>query len=484
MVGGWEPENVALPAYYIIRMCVFLGVLLVPLSVIGKNLLSYFLTNPVLNGLIVGVMIIGIVYSFWLAIRLWPEITWVRHYRKGEAVPEYTPPLIAPMVAMFGERRGRGLWLTHGSMTTLLDGIAARLDESREISRYLIGLLVFLGLLGTFWGLLQTIGGVTGAIGNLTISPGEDFTAVFARFKTDLLHSLGGAGTAFSTSLYGLGGSLVVGFLDLQASQAQSRFYLDLEDWLSRETRLSSLPIDLDDLQEGNPVEFIGKALDFIARQLATILATMQRSEGAAEEASRSLAEVGRQLGALNDGVGQRLIDSTERLDAQIGRMAEELGADRAARAAAAGGPIDLTPVVDRLSESLATDRDALIGEMRRDLQALNETLATDRGALIGELREDLQALAASVRDMSGDENARLMAKIEGEINTLGDRMGALQAESQSAFANMIEENKEDRRQLIDTLRNEFRILARTLATLANTPRPHAGVEHEESVEG
>ncbi len=502
----------ALPSYYIIRMCVFLGVLLIPVVVIGENLLAFFLTNPVLNGLIVGVMIIGIVYSFWLTIRLWPEITWVRHFRKGEEVPEYTPPLIAPMVQMFGERRGRGLWLTAGSMTTLLDGIGARLDESREISRYLIGLLVFLGLLGTFWGLLETIQGVTAAIGNLSVGAGEEFTSVFARFKVDLLHSLGGAGTAFSTSLYGLGGSLIVGFLDLQASQAQSRFYLDLEDWLSRETQLSSLPVDLEDLQEGNPVEFVGKALDFIARQLATMLSTMQRSDGAAEETNRNLAEVSRQLGALSDGSSpQRLAEATERLDGQIGRMADELGADRQARAAElaalveartgpAAAPIDLTPIADRLSESLAAglaaDRAALVEELRAAtkgpepidltpvLERLSATMAADREALVGVLRADLKVLADSVRDASGDENAQLMAQIQGELNTLGDRMAGLQTKSRTAFANMIDENKEDRRQLIDTLRNEFRILARTLATLANTQRSQPGAGHEESVEG
>ncbi|MEQ8697399.1 MAG: hypothetical protein RLT05_12660 [Bauldia litoralis] len=507
----------ALPANYLIRMCVFLGLLLIPAFVIGDNLLKAFLTNPVLNGLIIGVMIIGIVYSFWLAIRLWPEITWVRHFRKGEAVPEYTPPLIAPMVSMLGERRGSGQWLTAGSMSTLLDGIGARLDEGREISRYLIGLLVFLGLLGTNRGLLETIQGVTSAIGSLTVSPGEDFTGVFARFKKDLVSSLGGAGTAFSTSLFGLGGSLVVGFLDLQASQAQSRFYLDLEDWLSRETRLSSLPVDIDDLQDGNPVEFIGKALDFIARQLATMLATMQRGDGAAEETNRNLAEVSRQLGALNEGLGQRPAESTDRLEGQIDRLVQELGADRESRSAelaalsetreamtelgaglgaglgdrapAEATPIDLTPIAERLSETLAADRAAMIEELRTatasvtaarpgdsgpaDLTAvvdrLSEAMAADREALVGVLREDLKVLTDSVRSASGDENAQLMGQIQNELNTLGDRMAGLQTESRTAFANMIDENKEDRRQLIETLRNEFRILARTLATLANT---------------
>ena len=517
MGSGSEPGTLALPAYYLIRMCVFLGVLLIPLIVIGNNLLAAFLTNPVLNGLIVGVMIIGILYCFWLAIRLWPEVTWVRHFRKGDAVPEYTPPLIAPMVSMLGERRGKGQWLTAGSMATLLDGIGARLDEGREISRYLIGLLVFLGLLGTFWGLLETIQGVTSAIGSLTVAPGEDFTGVFARFKKDLVASLGGAGTAFSTSLFGLGGSLIVGFLDLQASQAQSRFYLDLEDWLSRETRLSSLPVDLDELQDGNPVEFIGKALDFIARQLATMLTTMQRAEGSGEETNRNLIEVSQQLGALSEGLGgagDRLAGAAERMDGQVERMAQELAADREARsaqaaalgeaageagAAPAAGPVDLTPIADRLAESLAADRAAMIEEFRSiaasvaaaqgggtdrtppDLtplvDKLSETMAADRQALVGVLREDLKVLTDSVRDASGDENAQLMAQIQGELNMLGDRMAGLQDESRTAFANMIDENKEDRRQLIETLRNEFRILARTLATLANTQQSQSGAE-------
>ena len=205
-----------------------------------QQLRTSFMANPGLNGLILGVLFVGIVYSFRQVLRLYPEIRWVNSFRisdPGIAV-DTTPVLLAPMATMLRDRTGH-LSLATGAMRSLLDFVASRLDEQRETTRYLVGLLVFLGLLGTFWGLLQTVTSVGTTISALDTNGGES-VMLFDQLKEGLAAPLKGMGTAFSCSMFGLGGSLILGFLDLQAGHAQSRFYNELEDWLSGITELQS----------------------------------------------------------------------------------------------------------------------------------------------------------------------------------------------------------------------------------------------------
>jgi biopolymer transport protein ExbB/TolQ len=205
-----------------------------------EQLRQSFMANPGLNGLILGVLFIGIVYAFRQVLRLYPEIRWVNSFRisdPGLAV-ETTPALLAPMATMLRDRTGH-LSLATGAMRSLLDSVASRLDEQRETTRYLVGLLVFLGLLGTFWGLLQTVTSVGTTISALDTN-GAESVMLFDQLKEGLAAPLKGMGTAFSCSMFGLGGSLILGFLDLQAGHAQSRFYNELEDWLSGITELQS----------------------------------------------------------------------------------------------------------------------------------------------------------------------------------------------------------------------------------------------------
>src|SRR5881227_498728 len=200
--------------------------------VLYKQIWVAFLNNPGLNALIIGVLAIGIALAFRQVIRLFPEIDWVNGFRladPGLAV-ERPPVLLAPMAVLLRDRIGR-MTISTQIMRGILDSIAARLDEARDMSRYMTGLLIFLGLLGTFWGLIETVGSVGNVINSL--KPGGDAGAIFDSLKEGLAAPLGGMGISFSSSLFGLAGSLVLGFLDLQTSQAQNRFYTDLEDWLS-----------------------------------------------------------------------------------------------------------------------------------------------------------------------------------------------------------------------------------------------------------
>jgi hypothetical protein len=231
-----DPFKVSSPRIFVVRMLVFLvlgGLLVV---ILNRQIWAAFLANPGLNALIIGVLLIGILLAFRQVIRLFPEIAWVNSFRladPGLAI-ERPPVLLAPMAAILGDHAGR-MAISSQTMKSLLDSVGTRLDEARDMSRYMTGLLIFLGLLGTFWGLIETVGSVGTVIKGLKV--GGDTGAMFDALRDGLAAPLGGMGISFSSSLFGLAGSLVLGFLDLQTSQAQNRFYTDLEDWLATTVR-------------------------------------------------------------------------------------------------------------------------------------------------------------------------------------------------------------------------------------------------------
>ena len=235
----FDPNRLSSPLVFLWSMLVFLALAGFVAAILGRQISTAFSTNPGLNGLIVGVLCVGILLAIVQVWRLSQEVRWVNAYRDGSSDFDKLrdPVLLAPMRALIGRRRS--ISLSTMSMRSILDSIATRLDETRDIARYLIGLLVFLGLLGTFWGLLRTIGSIGTTIQGLDPS-GGDTNAVLNSLKAGLSAPLAGMGTAFSSSLFGLSGSLVLGFLDLQIGRAQNRFYTELENWLSSVTDVGS----------------------------------------------------------------------------------------------------------------------------------------------------------------------------------------------------------------------------------------------------
>jgi len=232
-----EMSKLSSPRIFLVRMLVFLVLCALVMVVLYKQIYHAFLANPGLNALIGAVLLIGILLAFRQVIRLYPEVAWVNSFRiadPGLAIERH-PTLLAPMAAILGGERSGRMSISQQTMRHLLDSIATRLDEARDISRYMTGLLVFLGLLGTFWGLIETVGSVGKVIDGLKV--GGDAGALFDTLKEGLAAPLGGMGISFSSSLFGLAGSLMLGFLDLQSSQAQNRFYTDLEDWLASTVR-------------------------------------------------------------------------------------------------------------------------------------------------------------------------------------------------------------------------------------------------------
>jgi hypothetical protein len=290
------------PQVFLWRMSLFL-ILAVLLAIIldGQTgqLHRSFMANPGLNALIIAVLVVGIVYAFRQVLRLYPEINWVNNFRISDPgiAMEKQPVLLLPMATMLRDRTG-SLSLATGSARTLLDSVASRLDEQRETTRYLVGLLVFLGLLGTFWGLLATVSSVGNTIGALDTTGGEN-VLLFDQLKEGLAGPLSGMGIAFSSSLFGLAGSLILGFLDLQAGHAQSRFYNELEDWLANMTELQS-----------------ADAGDSVPPQLRFALMDMQRS----------LSDLGEKVDMrmLNDNTGAAVQDLAQGVDKLIRQMRAE----------------------------------------------------------------------------------------------------------------------------------------------------------------
>jgi hypothetical protein len=368
------------PARYLLRMILFLTAVGGVLALLFPGLKSAFLMNVPLNSLILGVFLLGILYNFRQVLRLSPEVAWIQHFRdeRGSTLADPPPPrLLAPMAAMLGERRGR-LSLSAPALRSLLDGIASRLDESRDLSRYVIGLLIFLGLLGTFWGLSQTIGSIGDVIRGLTVGVG-DLASGFENLKRGLASPLSGMGTAFSSSLFGLGGSLVLGFLDLQAAQAQNRFFNDLEDWLARSTRLSSGAF-AGEGEQSIPV-YVQALLEQTAESLEPLQRTLSRGEEGRIATNTHLLALTEKLGDLSDQMraGQELMTKLAEGQAELRPILARLadgprggGLDEATRAHIR----NLDIYVARLIEEMISGREEVVRQVRSDLKLLARTMA------------------------------------------------------------------------------------------------------------
>ena len=292
MAKDVDPFKVSSPRIFLVRMLIFLILCSLIIVVIHPQIWNAFKANPPLNALIIGVLIIGIMLSFRQVIQLFPEVAWVNSFRLADPgiALERAPKLLAPMAAILGDQAGR-MSISSLTMRTLLDSIGIRLDEAREISRYMTGLLIFLGLLGTFWGLIETVGSVGGVINNLKV--GGDANAVFDSLREGLAAPLSGMGISFSSSLFGLAGSLVLGFLDLQMSQAQNRFHTDLEDWLATTVSDINTAVDPTAVPIGNTIGEMGVAIERLREAMA------QGGAGSGKAATTAMANLAEAIQGL-----------------------------------------------------------------------------------------------------------------------------------------------------------------------------------------
>ena len=360
----------------------FVIAVLVILALLWEQLLVAFRANVTLNGLILLLLAFGIAYAFRQVLGLKTEVNWIEGYQANElsVVPPRPPVLLASMATMLGEHQGR-MRLSAMAMRSILDGISSRLDESRDISRYLIGLLIFLGLLGTFWGLLKTVGAVGETIGGLSVGAG-DFTKLFADLKAGLESPLSGMSIAFSSSLFGLASSLVLGFLELQASQAQNRFYNELEEWLSTHTRISAGAAGVDG-DYSVPV-YVQALLEQTADSLENLQRIIARNEDSRVSSHQALLSLSEQLASFTDQMKSEQSVLTDMADHQL---EVRLAMDRMVNAMAqnqSGGMDEasrnhlrnLDVYMQRLLEDNRDGRDQMISEIRSEIKLLARTIA------------------------------------------------------------------------------------------------------------
>ena len=373
------------PSRFIQRMIVFIILNVVLGFFLISSLVDAFLTNPIINGLIFSVLAFGIIIIFRQVYTLLPEIEWIEGYKRNKStgltgnVKTKKLILLAPMAGMLVEHKGR-FTISSLAMRSLLDSLNLRLDETREISRYLIGLLVFLGLLGTFWGLLSTIDSVGTVINSLGVA-GEDSTSMFLKLKEGLKQPLNGMGTAFSSSLFGLSGSLILGFLDIQASQAQNQFYNDVEEWLSSMSLISVNPSSNKDSkkihEEGVPV-YVQALLEQTAESIDSLQRTLGRGEDERKHLADNFANLAEKMSAVADQIktNQKNIEKNN------------------------GNSVDIKPIVDLMKDNLNSFDEPTkehIRSMDISIKRLVEENNQANKQLVSELRSEIKLLAKTI---------------------------------------------------------------------------------------
>ena len=370
------------PAVYLIRMAAFLVAVAIVAALLSPTLITAFMSSPVLDGLILAVLLLGIGWNLSQVTRLRAEVAWLEAYQSRQyrltVLP--SPRLLAPMASMLASRDSTSrpdqsrFTLSPGAMRSLLDGISSRLDESRELSRYMTGLLIFLGLLGTFWGLLKTVSSVSDVIGGMSTGSGN-LDLLFEQLKAGLAQPLAGMGTAFSASMFGLAGALVLGFLDLTAGQAQNRFFNELEEWLAGLTRLSSGVLSEG---EGSVPVYIQALLEQTAENLENLQRILMRGEDSRNQANQAILALNERVSALTDTMRTnqqlmlRIAETQSSLAPALQRLTDMQAGDDVSRAYLR----NIESAVLRLITESEQGRAQATLDLRNDLRLLTRTVA------------------------------------------------------------------------------------------------------------
>lgn len=371
------------PWRYLLRMVAFLVLVAAVCAVLGPGLVLAFLASPFLNGVILTVALLGILHIFRQVALLGGELRWLSHLKEEtrdrlfypdslRQLPQ--PRVLGPMARMLREKRGR-FSLSTLSMRTLLDGIQIRIDEAHDLSRYIVGLLIFLGLLGTFWGLAETVSAVSDTIATLPAGSGSNVD-LLQQLQASLEQPLSGMGTAFTSSLFGLAASLVVGFLELQSSQAHSRFMQDLEEWLAGLTRLSGGgPGE----GEGSVPAYVQALLEHTADSLDGLQRTLSRNEEERQAITDSLSLIGERLGNLAaQGHGQQsVLANLADTQMQLRNTLQQVG--QSGSSGDEGTRQYLRAIhgsLERIGNDMEKGRGQVLQEMRNEIRLLARTIA------------------------------------------------------------------------------------------------------------
>ena len=367
--------------HYLIRVLLFVLVILVIASFLIIPIGHAFMANAALNGMIIGVFLFGLVFIVRKIALLSPEVAWISQHRslnKQRLTKQRPPRLLAPIANMLGDKTNGKISLSATSLKSLLDSIDMRLSESRDTSRYLIGLLIFLGLLGTFWGLLETVGAVNNVIGGLSLK-GGNLEKAFSDLKIGLDAPLSGMATAFSSSVFGLAGSLALGFIDLQLGQAQNRFYNDLEEWLSGLTKLSAGNNVTGD-HEISGTAYQAALFEQTAESLDRLQRVMVHNEDGRDETNQHLIKINDSLHLIVDKleaetqVIRDLSDNQERSNSAISRLTEY--SQEKSKDDYRQNLRNIDTQLSQLIKELKTGRDKSVEEIRQEIRLLARTIA------------------------------------------------------------------------------------------------------------
>lgn len=370
-----ERPQFSQPVRQITLMLVVLGLSGFGAFLALPSVLPIFAANPYLNGVILFVLVIGVLACFYQVIQLIGSVRWIEGFAGGLPDGDATPPLLLAPLASLLRTRGARMQVNTSSTRSILDSVASRIDEAREITRYIVNLLIFLGLLGTFYGLATTVPAVVDTIRSLAPGQGEGSGDVFGRLMTGLEAQLGGMGVAFGSSLLGLAGSLVVGMLELFAGHGQNRFYQELEDWLSSITR-----VGFSSGEEGGEQGVLAGVLDHMAEQMDTLQVLFTQSD-------ESRAGVDTKLGNLADAIERMTarMDGAEPSSAALDRVAD--GQER------------LIAVLESKDMGEGIDAESRMRLRSMDVQMLRilEEISAGRQETMGEIRKDITMLAKAM---------------------------------------------------------------------------------------
>ncbi|MGR3760045.1 biopolymer transporter ExbB [Roseobacteraceae bacterium NS-SX3] len=368
------------PVRQIIMMLIALGLSGFGAFVALPRVLPVFQANPWLNGFIVFVFVIGVLACFWQVVQLIGSVRWIERFAAGDTSEEQRPPsMLAPLASLL-RSRGARMQLGSSSTRSILDSVASRIDEDREITRYIVNLLIFLGLLGTFYGLATTVPAVVDTIRSLAPQEGEEGLSVFNRLMTGLEAQLGGMGVAFASSLLGLAGSLIVGLLELFAGHGQNRFYRELEEWLSSFTRVSFSSGEDGTGDSG----VVSQVLDNMAEQMDALQAMFaETSEGraAVDKKLTDLVETIQEMNRRqeqNESVAaalERVAVGQEALT-EIMRAHGDVGIDAESRMRLRSIDVQML----RILEEISAGRQESLAELRKDIDLLVKAFARPRG--------------------------------------------------------------------------------------------------------
>ncbi len=404
-----EITHFSQPVRQIVTMLMASGLVAAGAWLIHGEVISIIATNPLLNGFIAGVFLLAVLTCFWQVLILFQSVNWIENFVQHR--PGYEalnpPRLLAPLAQLL-RSRGARMQISAGSSQSILDSVATRIDEARDITRYLTNLLIFLGLLGTFYGLATAVPAIVDTIRSLDPQSGESGVALFAKLMNGLEAQLGGMGTAFSSSLLGLAGSLVVGLLELFAGHGQNRFYRELEEWLSSITRLGYSSGD----GEGSDTGATLQMLDAMAAQIEVLQTLHAQAEANRASGEERLVELTGAISALAARLGTEAEVAATHGSAQIAALERvALGQERATK-----GQDRISLGQERLIEALTgaeggahSDAESRMRLRSIDVQLLRilEEISAGRQESIADLRGDLAALTQAIRQLSRANTGR-----------------------------------------------------------------------------